>query len=258
MSSGNFETLFFKKAIPLVNNVTGYSTLTMFAVGSNGHLEGYNFHGYQSTCGYKDTSTVTTLLTQAFNSTIQTSINIQQIQTTNSINQLSTSINYIGKIFVSTIPMAQDFVSTYTGNISTTASKIITPTISLGSGLSDIINAGTHSVNVNLQYSLYTTASTNTFTWVSTLGVFNHLEDPAIVGLYANKGVAFTTRVGNSQYSHINTTLAFQQHPVGYRTQIPTNTSNFHFEICFNNTPNYDVFIQGQNNITLTLLPLLK
>ena len=626
MSSGNFETLFFQKAIPLINDVTGYSSLTMFAVGSNGYLDGYDFYGYQSTCGYKDTSTITTELTNLFNSTIQSSVAVEQQRAVTGEQQLSTSINYIGKIFISTIPIIQwvstipdtysietypssipmtystlfystiysnnsnviqnllnlftptyitsnlnstftfncidnfnvsttissivlgnytitsntnyfstntftssfissflfstfstnivssfldiyfnstsivtnasrrtiystvtnviqnlnnlftptyvtsnlnstftfncignfnvsttissivsanftssfissflfstfstnivssfvdinfistspiinlytstiysnnsdvirdlailftptyitsnlnstfrfncignfnistpistiilgnyivtsntnyfstntftssfissflfstfstniissfvdivfistaigsyvstieytvainnpplltdypsyyfstytlpddsvftstietpiipaDFINVYTGGANTSPTKIVAPIIWPGSGLTDIINAGNHTVHISLQYSLYTATNINPFTWVSTLGIFNQIEDPIIYGNYANKGVAFTTRTGNYQYSHINTNLVFKPEPIGQRTQIPANTSNFHFEICLNSTPNYDIFMQGLNNITFTLFPILQ
>ena len=281
MSSGTFETLFFQKAVPLINDVTGYSTLTMLAVGSNGYLEGYSFHEYQSTCGFQDSSTLTTVLTKTFNSTL-----------TSTITSINSSIDFIGKTYISTIPLVQwvssqtitnypyyynstffsslvsSFVSTgvlapsYIFDFASTGtlqygSSITTPSIWLGSNLSGLINSGKYTTYVNLQYSLSLSTNT-TFSWISTLGVFNQLDDPSY--MYGNKGVSFTTRLGNYQYSHINTTLLFNPQTPGYNTQIPTNVSNFHIELYVNsNTPSaspvFDIFMQG-NNITFTLVPL--
>ena len=69
-SSGYFDTIIYQNAIPLVDNNTPYSTLTMFAVGSNNSLAGYTFYEYQKASGFKDTSTIVTELTAAFNSSI--------------------------------------------------------------------------------------------------------------------------------------------------------------------------------------------
>jgi hypothetical protein len=110
---------------------------------------------------------------------------------------------------------------------------------------------------VNIEYSLSVSTNT-TFSWVSTLGIFNQLDDPSYI--YGNKGVSFTTRIGNSQYSHINTTLLFNPQTPGYNTEIPINVSNFHLELYINSnttaSPAFDMYMQGQNNIIFTLVPL--
>ena len=281
MSSGNFETLFFQKAVPLINDVTGYSTLTLFAVGSNGYLEGQSFYRYQSTCGFQDSSTLTTVLTKTFNSTL-----------TSTVTAINNSIEFIGKTYISTIPLVQwvssqtitnypyyynstffsslvsSFVSTgvlassYIFDFASTGklqygSTITTPSFWLGSNLSGLINSVMYTTYVNFEYSLSVSTNT-TFSWVSTLGIFNQLDDPSYI--YGNKGVSFTTRIGNSQYSHINTTLLFNPQTPGYNTEIPINVSNFHLELYINSnttaSPAFDMYMQGQNNIIFTLVPL--
>lgn len=284
MSSGNFETLFFQKAVPLINNVTGYSTLTMFAVGNQGYLEGQSFYTYQSTCGFQDSSTLTTVLTASFNSSI-----------TSTIKQLNSTIAFIGKTYVSTIPMLQwissqtiaeypfyynstfitsnlPFVSTgvlapsypfdYVNNgIVEYGSNIIIPPVWLGPELSKLINTGNYTVYADVQYSLVLSTNTTSFMWLSTLGVFNQLDNPSYI--YGNKGVSFTTRIGNYQCSHINTTMIYKPETPGFNTELPRNVSNFHLELYVNSNllsiadpPAFDIFVPGTNNIKFTLVPL--
>lgn len=380
MSSGTFETLFFQKAVPLMNDVTGYSTLTMFAIGNQGYLEGQSFYAYQSTCGFQDSSTLTTILNEDFNSTLSSQISSLKVNAASTISQLNSNIAFIGKTYISTIPLMRwissqtvtnypfyynstfiisslnsyssivysdtsnvynnlntFFTSSYvTSNLNSTflfdfitsssntkistiitstfissfistfvfstfnttlissvvnieylstlfssfvstgvaapsysfdfastgiveySSSINTPSLWLGSNLSKLINSGNYTTYVNLQYSLSLSTNTTSFSWVSTLGVFNQLDDPSYT--YGNKGVSFTTRLGNDQYSHINTTLVFNPK---YSTHIPINISNFHLDLYVNSNntavaPAYDLFIPGENNVTFTLVPLAR
>jgi len=292
MSSGTFDTLFFQKAVPLINDVTGYSSLTMFAIGNQGYLEGQSFYAYQSTCGFQDSSTLTIALTSSFNSTLTSQISSLALSTASTISQINSNIAFIGKTYISTIPLVKwvssqtvtnypfyynstffstPFISTFisTGVVAPSysfdfastgvvqySSNITIPSFWLGANLSQLINSGNYTTYVNLQYSLSLSTNTTSFSWVSTLGVFNQLDDPSYT--YGNKGVSFTTRLGNDQYSHINTTLVFNPK---YSTQIPINISNFHLELYVNSnksadSPAYDIFMQGQNNVTFTLVPL--
>ena len=289
MSSGNFETLFFQKAVPLIDDVTGYSTLTMFAVGPNGYLEGHSFYDYQSTCGFQDSSTLTTLVNAEFNSTLTSQISTLNLNIASTIAHVNSNIAFIGKTYVSTIPLMEwvssttvtnypfYYNSTFLNGVSTGvlaksypinfastgmiqySSSIITNSFWLGNDLSDLINSRKYSVYADIQYSLYLSANTTSFTWVSTLGVFNQLDNPSYT--YGNKGVSFTTRIGNINYSHINTSLVFNPQTLGYNTQIPINVSNFHFEIYLTSSiatsrPAFDIFMPGYNNVTFTLVPV--
>ena len=280
MSSGNFETLFFQKAVPLINDVTGYSTLTMFAVNDQGYLQGQSFYQYQSTCGFQDSSTLTTILNQDFNSTLSSQISSLKVNAASTISQLNSNIAFIGKTYISTIPLVQwvssqtitnypfysnsSIVSSYTFDFVSSgtvgySSSITTNSFWLGSGLSDLINTRKYNIYVDLQYSLYVSTNITPYVWVSTLGVFNELEEPSYT--YGNKGVSFTTRLGNNQYSHITTSLLFVPESIGYNTKIPINVSNFHLELFLNSktpssAPAFDMFMPGQNNITFTLVPL--
>jgi len=149
------------------------------------------------------------------------------------------------------------------------SSNSMTSNIWLGDGLSNLINSRQYTVYVDTQYSAYISTST-TFSWISTIGVFNSLDDPSYI--YGNKGVTFTTRLGNNQYSHIHKSIPFNPLAIG---QIPSATSNFHLELSLQSsiartvtsgcgcrivtidTSVYtDVFFQGQNNITFTLVPI--
>jgi len=285
MSSGNFETLFFQKAVPLLNDVTGYSTFTMFAVGPNGWLEGYSFREYQSTCGFQDSITLVTNINTDFSSTLSSEISSLKLNARSTLAHVNNNIAFIGKTYVSTIPLLQwvssgsisynpFFVSTgivadsYPIDFSSTGilqygNSIVTPSFWLGSDLSQLINSGYYTTYVDVEYSLFLSTNITTFTWTSTLGVFNLLDDPT--HLYGNKGISFTTRTGNYQYSHIKTKLLFNPEPAGYNTQIPANVSNFHFEIFLNSNtmtpidsypPAFDIFMPGKNNVTFTLVPL--
>jgi len=386
MSSGYFDTIFFQKAVPLSNDVAGYSTLSLLAVGSNGYMENFTFYDYQRACGFSDTSTLTTALTSSFTSTIAS----VQSTTLSTFAVVNSNIDYNGKTYVSTIPFLQwissttvtdypfyypsTYTSTYTNNymstIYSTTSNVIndlttyftptfvstntnstfilncisTPNVStfistilsgtfssiqtfsssfissflfstfgenlvssfvdiqfastsisdfistgvlatsypydfastclisysstiatsniwLGEGLSKLINSGKYNVYVDAQVSAYI-STTTAFTWISTLGVFNVLDDPSYT--YGNKGVPFTTRLGNNQYSHLYTSIEFNPEPVGQRTQIPANASNFHLEFYLHSSittqdpsPYMDVLVQGQKNITFTLVPIV-
>ena len=93
MASGslNIDTFTWLKQMPLSTNTTGYSNLTMFAVGSDKYMNPYSFYQYTNASGFVDTSTLTTI----FNSAI------------------TSSINFIGKSYMSTIPYTK-WISTNT------------------------------------------------------------------------------------------------------------------------------------------------
>jgi len=93
MASGSFniDTFSWLKQMPLSTNTTGFDSNIMFAVGSDKYMKPYSFYDYTNASGFVDTSTLTTI----FNSAI------------------TSSINFIGKTYVSTIPYTK-WISTNT------------------------------------------------------------------------------------------------------------------------------------------------
>jgi hypothetical protein len=136
---------------------------------------------------------------------------------------------------------------------------ILTPTLWLGNGITDLINTGNYNVYVNFDYSLYLSTSYDTFTWVTTQGSLNALGNPLFT--YGNKGSLNTTRIGNYTYTQINANLLFNPNPL----QMPANVSNFQLQINLNSTinatspipPYFDIYIPSQNNFVVTLQPLI-
>lgn len=295
MSSGSIDvdTISYRHAIPLTSNITAYSSLTVFATDKEGFLVPHTFYTLSKQSGFQDTSTLTTSF---INQNISTTISLQ--------SNITSNINYIGKTFVSTIPYTQwissqtvttypfyynstftstfydgtstsfisqgvlaqaspfNFVSTYNDSSELYPGQILTSNVWLGEGMQSIINSGQYNIFVNYQYNLLLNTS-DQYSWVSTVGVFNSLERFA---MYGNKGTASVTRIGNNQYIQITNTHCFKAEMPGYRTQIPTNTSNFHLEIYLQSTisckteyaPQFDIFIPGENNFTFTCVPVLS
>jgi len=105
MSSGpvnlNIQTFSWVNSLPLSTNTTIYPDYTMFAT-SNGYLEPYSFYQYTNQSGFVDTSTLTTTFNTALTSTT----------------------NYIGKVFMSTIPYTT-WIST--NNVGTTVRQTTYP-----------------------------------------------------------------------------------------------------------------------------------
>jgi hypothetical protein len=142
MASGSFNINAFSRygELPVRIDTIPYSTLTMFAVGSNSFVTPYSFYDYTNACGFKDTSTITTQIlstttnmihnaNQTFISTIPLTKWVST-DVTGTINVLTrTSPFYYASTFqktVSTIPVA--VTNTYT---STLISTIYAPPIQL-------------------------------------------------------------------------------------------------------------------------------
>jgi len=254
MSSGNFDTIFFKNAAPLVDDVTPFSTFSILAVGPSSIVQGYSFYDLQKLYGAPDTSTITNQLS----TTIVNNISSLQSTTQSQISTITNQLNNLNQSFISTIPTT-DLFSTYTGTSETYPGNIQLNSFSLG-GLSSIINTGKYTLTVDFQYSLYLNTPNDLFTWVTTLGSLNTLDDPSLV--YGNKGSQLTTRVGNNVYSQINNNLIFNP---SYN-QMPLNVSNFNLQLLLNSSinispttnmaPNFDIYVQGLNNFTFTLTPI--
>jgi len=143
-------------------------------------------------------------------------------------------------------------MSTYTGSDQQYPGVIKTPSVSLGN-LSSTINSSNFNVYVDFEYSLNLNTPNDLYTWVSTVGVFNQLDNPIYVD--GNKGATTTTRVGNNTYADIKTSLLFSPSS----TQIPQNTSSFHFEVYLNPSinsigsiaPNFDIYVKDSLKLTL-------
>jgi len=253
-SSGIFDTIFFKNAIPLINENTPFSTFQMLAINQSSIIQGYSFYEYQQACGIQDTSTILTNVSTNINYNISTI----QAKTLSSISYLSSNINFIGKTYYSTIEYSsgQDF--SLTGNNQLYTIKITAPTIDLGSTFSQLINTNKFNLYVDFYYSLFLSTSRDNFTWVNTLGSLNTLDDPEL--LYGNKGSYNTTRVGNNAYTTIRSSLLFN--PI--QTQMPANITNFQLQLELVSTinarsrigPYFDIYIPAKNNFKFTLVPI--
>lgn len=252
--SGNFDTLFFKNAVPLIDENTPFTPLNMLAVNQSSIIQGYSFYEYQQACGIQDTSTILTTVSTNINTTVSTI----QGRTLSSITSLASNINFIGKLYTSTIEYPQniDFIST--GSNQTYPGQILTPFITLGSTISQLINSQRFNVYVDFQYSLYLSTPSDNFTFVNTLGSLNTLDDPVL--LFGNKGSSNISRVGNNVYTTLNTSLLFSPTV----TQMPANISNFQLQINLNSTlnassstsPYFDIYIPNKNNFKFTLMPI--
>lgn len=252
-SSGIFDTIFFKNAVPLIDEITPFSTLTLLAMGPSSIVQGYSFYDYQNACGFQDTSTIVNQLSTNIGSTVSLNRSTLQSELNSSIQTLTDSINFIGKTYVSTIPYSSEFMSSYTGTDNLYPGVIITPQLSLGN-ISSLITSSRYNVYVDLEYSLELVAN-DSHTWVNTVGVFNALGNPIYAD--ANKGATTTTRVGNNTITNINTSLLFTPGP----TQIPLTTSSFHFEVYLKSSinattdfsPLFNIYVP--DHIKLTLVP---
>lgn len=267
MASGsyNIDTFSWYRSLPLSNDTTPFSTLTMFAVGPSSFMKNYTFYDYTWANGFPDTSTfsvsITSFVDQAITSTTQA----------------------LGKVFMSTIPYTQwissgnsyDYpvagsvavISSFSSNYNAFGRNypdvISTPTVWLGEGMTRLINSQQYNVFVDLQYSLYlSTPHEPKYTWISTVGLFKS-GNPAIT---QNAGRTQTTRMGNNQYLDIHTKLMYAPEPVGNQTQIMPFTSSFTFNIWLVSTttttlgvsPAYELYVPGENNLTFTLVPAVS
>uniref|UniRef100_A0A6C0HFY4 Uncharacterized protein n=1 Tax=viral metagenome TaxID=1070528 RepID=A0A6C0HFY4_9ZZZZ len=263
-SSGNFNTIYFQNAFPLSTITAGYPPLTMLAVGNNGFLKPYTFNQYQRACGVQDTSTITSGISSYVDTQISSTTNIISLNTSNitsTLNILDSNIKYNGKTYFYSIGTSKDFISTYNGNYPQGPIGIKINDITIPLNAQSLINSGNYVVNVNLQYSIYvstTSLQIPSFTWVSTLGAFNSLNTNT-------PGVSVTSRIGNNQYSQINSSLTFLPYSIINTTQqIPNNTSKFRVEFWLSNTgstlpdatvPYFDIYMPANNNISFTLIP---
>lgn len=265
MASGSFniDTFSWYRSLPLSNDTTPFSTLTMFAVGPSSFMKNYTFYDYTWANGFPDTSTfsvsITSFVDQAIKSTTQA----------------------LGKVFMSTIPYTKwvssgntyqypvsggvaetyDFTSSFNGTIGYPL-NIPTPSVWLGEGLTRLINSQQYNVFVDCQYSLYLSSqfATVSYDWVSTVGKFINPAEPFIF----NVGRTQTTRMGMNQYIDVHTKLMFAPQPAGSRDQIVENTSSFFMDIYVLSTqnvtyaPEYNIFVPGNNNLTFTLVPAVS
>lgn len=142
MASGSFNINAFSRygELPVSIDTIPYSTLTMFAVGSNSFVTPYSFYEYTNACGFKDTSTITTQILsttanmihdarQTIVSTIPFTKWVSTDVTGTSIVLSQTSPFYYASTFnktVSTIPVA--VTNTYT---STLISTIYAPPVQM-------------------------------------------------------------------------------------------------------------------------------
>ena len=236
MSSGSFDidTFTWNRSLPLSNATSTYSSMTMLVTGKDGFLTPYSFYDYTTALKFPDTSTFSTSIT----SFLDTS--------------LKSTVAYLGKPFISTIP-TQTWVSTSVNSNYPQVIKI--SPVNLGPVFSDMINSKQYNVFVESQYSILAGAN-NPYLWISTVGVFNDRVNQSY-------GRTTTTRVTNSNYMDINTKFIFVPQQYGSQYQIPPFTSTFHLEVSIlysstitnNSSKFFDIYVPGENNYTFTLTP---
>ncbi len=238
MASGSFEidTFSWRRCMPLSNDTVPYSSMTMFAAGQDGFLKAYSFYDYTTALKFPDTSTFSTSITSFLD------------------RSLKSTVATLGKSFVSTIPTSN--WSSSSGKAAAYPRLVQLPPVDVGPVMSNMINSQQYNVFVESKYSLWLDAN-DKFTWVSTIGVFGTRPNNSY-------GRTTTTRVGNSNYVDITTKFMFVPQVFGQQTQIPPFSGNFHLEVAFLSTTNatattspaYDLFVPGDNNYTITLMPV--
>jgi hypothetical protein len=272
MASGsyNIDTFSWYRSLPLSNDTTPFSTLTMFAVGPSSFMKNYTFYDYTWANGFPDTSTFSVSITNYVRESI--------ISTTSAI----------GKTFMSTIPYTRwraggntyewpvaggvpepyDYTASYSDGTLPYPLQISTPSVWLGDGLTRLINSKEYNVFVDSQYSLFLSSGTDRYTWVSTIGLFSNATT---LGFGPNnQGRMVTSRLGNNQFIDIHSKMMYMPQPAGTENQILQNTSSFYLDIylvssIFNSNvvgaptcPAYDIYIPGENNLTFTLVPAVS
>ncbi len=272
MASGsyNIDTFSWYRSLPLSNDTTPFSTLTMFAVGPSSFMKNYTFYDYTWANGFPDTSTFSVSITNYVRDSL--------VSTTSALGKtFMSTIPYIrwrtgGNTYeypvAGTVPEPYDFISSYSTGLLTYPVNIQTPSVWLGEGMTRLINSKQYNVFVDSQYSLFLSTPTDRFTWVSTIGLFSNSTQGSY-GLL-NQGRVVTTRVGNEQYLDIHSKMMYMPQPAGTETQLIQNISSFYLDIylrssIFNTTfigapncPAYDIYIPGDNNLTFTLVPAVS
>jgi hypothetical protein len=267
MASGsyNIDTFSWYRSLPLSNDTTPFSTLTMFAVGPSSFMKNYTFYDYTWANGFPDTSTFSVSITNYVH------------------DSLVSTTSALGRTFISTIPytiwrsggntyeypVAGAVPEPYTymssaSNLNSPYPIIIkTPNVWFGDGLARIINSRQYNVFVDSQYSIYLSTSFDAFTWVSTIGLFSNVYNQSYGA--QNVGRVQTTRVGNFQYIDVHTKLMYM--PDTTNTQIISQASSFYLQIMLLSTakasgsifgPSFDLYIPGENNITFTCIPCVS
>lgn len=255
MASGSFniDTYSWYRSLPLSNDTTAYPFLTMFAVGPSSFEAAYSFSNYQSACGYCNTIELSNILTSNIDSNVAV--------LNSNINQgLTSTLNFIGKIYQSTFP-ATTFQSSY--NTFTTVygpnAQFVSPPIQLGNAISSLIQSKQYNAFMEFQYNIYLSSPYDVFTFVSTTGYIG--SNTGVIGR------SIATRVGDRQYQTIRQELTFkpQTNSDGLTSkQFGSGPSSFQFVLQFQSTsaatsnlfPAFDIYIPGENNYTLTLVPV--
>ena len=126
MASGSLNLTAFSRygELPLATDTSPYSTLTMFAVGSNSYLTPYSFYDYTNANGFIDTSTLTTSVRTSFSNTktYVSTIPLTQWYYTDPGTAITTTQSYpfyyqdiVPRTFVVVnVPTVSTFISSYT------------------------------------------------------------------------------------------------------------------------------------------------
>jgi len=172
---------------------------------------------------------------------------------------ISTSVSF-GPIVSTGVLAASypfDFVSTYTGTSARYPLCIQTSNVWLGPTMSHYITSGDYNVQISFQYSLsLNNTNPNPYSWVTTTGYFG--TGQGLTGQTCRTRVAHT-----NTYSQVTNTFVYTPEPNGQQTLIGANMSNFTVNICLStmntantNVPEFDLFVPGTNNFTISLFPI--
>ena len=271
MASGsyNIDTFSWYRSLPLSNDTTPFSTLTMFAVGPSSFMKNYTFYDYTWANGFPDVSTFSVSITNYVNESL--------ISTTSAIGRTFMSTipytrwraggNTSNYPFAGAVPEPYNYTASYSAGISNYPLNIQTPSVWLGEGMTRLINSKQYNVFVDSQYSLYLSTPNDKFTWVSTIGLFSNYTGTGFGP--TNQGRMVTTRVGNQQYLDIHSKMMYKPQPAGSETQLIQQISSFYLDLYLDKTlyynqvapvncPAFDIYIPGENNLTFTLVPAVS
>jgi hypothetical protein len=245
MASGSFniDTYSWYRSLPLSNDTVPYPFLTMFAVGPSSFLAPYTFAQYQSATGFCNTTQMSNIITSNLN------------------YGLTSTAQLIKDVYQSTFP-TQNFISTYSSfTIPYGPNSIwLSPKVPLGKAMESLIQSRKYNVFAEFQYNVWVSTPYDTFTWISTTGFIGRDNNTI--------GRSIVTRIGNTQYQTIRQELMFAAQTYNEQNadsngQIGQTPSTFQFMLQFQSSPSatnqfapaFEVFIPGENNYTLTLIP---
>ncbi len=210
--------------------------------------------------GYTTSNIYGTCVPYRYFSTVP--IGISSFTSTVNSNFISSYTSTIGGTVISSL-----FAQAFPYDVISTASNVPYPVtvefgnLNLGESIKNILNTEQYNIFVECQYSLYisTQTSTTPYAWVSSIGRFGgttHEFDPSYTGRTT------VTRIGDRQYIEVYTKQMFV--PGTTPPQLWINNNDLYNMNCRITPPvgstdsnvYVDIYAPGENNYTLTLVPI--